>query len=95
MLGGGDGIAHLSPGRQTRGWFMDLKTVLSEVGTWPVEDRLQLVEEVWGGLHDEAYEPELTDDLRAKIDRRLAALDANPQNVTTWEEIQQYVRRPR
>ena len=94
MLDRGAGIDRFPPARYTRGWFMDLKTVLSEVGTWPVEDRLQLVEEVWGGLHDEAYEPELTDDLKAKLDRRLAALDANPRNVTTWEEIQQYVRRP-
>jgi len=29
---------------------MDLKTVLDEVGAWPAEQRLRLVEEVWGGL---------------------------------------------
>ena len=63
---------------------MDLKTVLSEVGTWPVEDCLHLVEEVWDGLRDAPYEPELTDELKAKLDRRLAALDANPESVTTW-----------
>ncbi len=74
---------------------MDLKAVLSEVGTWPVEDRLRLVEEVWDGLHDERFEPELTEELKAKLDRRLAALDANPENVTTWEAIKEYVRRPR
>ncbi len=74
---------------------MDLKTVLTEVDTWPVEDRLRLMEALWDRLADRGAEPELTDDLRAKLDRRLAALDANPEGVTTWEAIQEYVRRPR
>ncbi len=74
---------------------MDLSTVLTAVGSWPVEDRLQLMEEIWDRLADEGYEPELTDELKAKLDRRLAALDANPQDVTTWEAITQHVRGSR
>ena len=74
---------------------MDLSTVVTAVGSWPVDDRLRLMEEIWEQLADEGYEPELTDELKAKLDRRLAALDANPQNVTTWEAITERVRRPR
>ena len=74
---------------------MDLKAVLSEVRSWPVEARLQLIEEVWDDLSDEGYEPELSEDLKALLDRRLAALDADPGNVVTWDEIKTYVRRPR
>jgi putative addiction module component (TIGR02574 family) len=74
---------------------MDLSTVVTAVGSWPVDDRLRLMEEIWDQLADEGYEPELTDELKAKLDRRLAALDANPQNVTTWEAITERVRRPR
>jgi putative addiction module component (TIGR02574 family) len=74
---------------------MDLSTVMTAVGSWPVDDRLRLIEEVWDQLADEGYEPELSDELKAKLDRRLAALDANPQNVTTWEAITERVRRPR
>ena len=74
---------------------MDLSTVMTAVGSWPVDDRLRLIEEIWDGLADEGYEPELTDELKAKLDRRLAALDANPQNVTTWEAITERVRRTR
>jgi putative addiction module component (TIGR02574 family) len=74
---------------------MDLMTVISEVGAWPVEDRLRLMEEIWEGLLDEGYEPELTEELKTKLDRRLESLDANPENVTTWEAIKEYVRRPR
>ncbi len=74
---------------------MDLKTVLVEVQSWPVEDRLRLIEEVWDGLSDEGYELELTEDLKALLDRRLAALDADPGRVLTWDEIKSYVRRAR
>jgi len=74
---------------------MDLMTVISEVGAWPVEDRLRLMEEIWEGLRDEGYEPELTEELRGKLDRRLDALNASPENVTTWDAIKEYLRRPR
>ncbi len=74
---------------------MDLKTVLTEVQSWPLEDRLRLIEEVWDGLSGEEFEPELTEELKDLLDRRLAALDADPSNVATWEEIKAYVRRPR
>ncbi len=74
---------------------MDLKTVLTEVQSWPAEDRLRLIEEVWDGLSGEGDETELTEDLKDLLDRRLAALDSDPGNVVTWEEIKEYVRRPR
>ncbi len=74
---------------------MDLKTVLTEVQSWPDEDRLRLIEEVWDGLSGEGDETELTEDLKDLLDRRLAALDSDPGNVVTWDEIKEYVRRPR
>lgn len=74
---------------------MDLRAVLSEVQAWPPEDRLRLIEEVWDGLSEAGDEPELTEDLKELLDRRLAALDADPGNVLTWEEIKAHVRRPR
>jgi putative addiction module component (TIGR02574 family) len=74
---------------------MDLSSVITAVGSWPIDDRLRLMEEIWDQLADEGYEPELSDELKAKLDRRLAALDANPQNVTTWEAITERVRRAR
>ncbi len=56
---------------------MDLKAVLSEVQSWPAEDRL-LIEELWDGLTDEGHEPEPTEALKDLLDRRLEALDKNP-----------------
>ena len=44
---------------------MDLNTVLAAVGSWPVDHRLQLMEEIWDRLAEEGYEPELTDEPKA------------------------------
>jgi putative addiction module component (TIGR02574 family) len=74
---------------------MDLKAVLTEVQTWSPEDRLRLIEEVWEGLSEEGSEFELTERLKDLLDRRLAALDADPGNVVTWDEIKAFVRRSR
>lgn len=69
--------------------------MLAEVQAWPAEDRLRLSEEVWDGLSDEDSQPGLTEDLKALLDRRLAALDADPGDVVTRDEIKAYARRPR
>ena len=79
-----------------RGFVRSISSPYStEVQSWPAEDRLRLIEELWDGLADDASEPELSEDLKDLLDRRLAALDADPDNVVTWEEIKAYVRRPR
>lgn len=72
---------------------MDLTAVLQEVDAWPVEERLRLVEVIWDRLLDAGAEPQLTETQRVELDRRLAALDANPEDVVPWEAIQQFVRR--
>ena len=60
------------------GCAVDLQTILTEVDSWPVEQRLRLVEEVGNRLTREGQGPELSDAARAEIDRRLAAHAANP-----------------
>ena len=67
---------------------MDLETVLAEVRSWPVEDRIRLMEEIREGLADEGHEPELSDELKAELDRRLAAHLANPDAAIPWEQVE-------
>jgi putative addiction module component (TIGR02574 family) len=75
---------------------MDLLTVLKEVRTWPAEDRLRLMEEVWDGLTDEGHAPKITSVLKANLNRRLAALGANPEeDVAAGEATRHRMRRPR
>lgn len=71
---------------------MDLKTVLAEVQSWPAEDRLRLIEEVWDTFPEEGPEPELTQGVKDLLDRRLAALEKNPDAVVPWEQVEARAR---
>ena len=55
---------------------MDLTSVLHEVNRWPVEDQMRLVQEIWNRLVDQGYDADLSEDLKAELDRRLADDDA-------------------
>ena len=66
---------------------MDVPSVLREVDAWPVQDRMLLVQELWGRLVDQGYEPELWENLRDELDRRLAADEAAPDDLVSWEEV--------
>ena len=65
---------------------MDLPSVLREVDAWPVEDRMLLIQQLWDRLVDQGYEPEIWEDLRDELDRRIAADEAAPDEVVSWEE---------
>jgi putative addiction module component (TIGR02574 family) len=66
---------------------MDLPSVLREVDAWPVEDRMLLIQQLWDRLADQGYEPEVWEDLRDELDRRIAADEAAPDEVVSWEEV--------
>jgi putative addiction module component (TIGR02574 family) len=67
---------------------MDLQTVLTEVESWPIEDRIQLVQEVWDRLVGQGHEPGISDELKAELDRRLAAHRVNPGAAIPWEQVE-------
>lgn len=52
-----------------------------------IQERIQLVGEIWDSIAEEEGEFELTDAQRDEIDRRMASLRANPDQVISWEEI--------
>jgi len=66
---------------------MDLQTVINQVDSWSVEDRLQLIERLWDGLLNEGHEPSLTDEQKALLDERLEDDDNAPDDVVSWEEV--------
>jgi putative addiction module component (TIGR02574 family) len=66
---------------------VDLNGVLQEVDGWPLEDQVQLVNQLWDRIESQGYETELTEMQKAELDRRLAAHEADPQAGSTWEEV--------
>jgi len=94
-LSGYDGRRHALPntletGARSQflgGWSMDFNTVLTEVDAWPVGDRIRLMNELWDRLVDQGHEPELSEEMKAELDRRLAEDDAAPDDIVPWEEV--------
>lgn len=63
-----------------------------------VEERLQLVEEIWESIAADSRALPLTETQKEEINRRLDAYQANPDAVIPWEvvktEAEARLRRP-
>jgi putative addiction module component (TIGR02574 family) len=66
---------------------MDYQAILSEVESWPVDDRIRLVHDLWDRLMDQGFEPELAEEMKAELDRRIEEMDRNPDSGVPWEEV--------
>jgi putative addiction module component (TIGR02574 family) len=53
-----------------------------------VAERLRLVQEIWDSIAPAVEQLPLTQAQRDELDRRLAALESNPDNVIPWEEVE-------
>ena len=56
------------------------------------DKRILLVEEIWDSIAQEVENSPVTDAQRAELDRRLAALEADPHNVVSLEEVEARAR---
>jgi len=72
---------------------MDRTATLEAVRSWPIEEQFEFLCDLWDQLVETGWQPELTEELRAELDRRMAAHEADPQSVLTWEQIVARVRR--
>ena len=72
---------------------MDMAAVLHEIDSWLVEVRIQFVQTVWDRIVEAGGEPPLTAPQQVELDRRLAALEAAPDEVVAWEGIRDQARR--
>ncbi len=72
---------------------MDLPTTLSQITALSLEERLWLVQAIWDSIPPEQIPVDLSEDQKRMLDRRRAELDANPDNVLTWEQIKAHVLR--
>lgn len=72
---------------------MDITATLNEIVTLKVEDRILLVQAIWDSIAAEQEYPELTEEQKEELDNRIAESDLNPDNVMTWEEVINSIRK--
>jgi len=56
-----------------------------------LEERLSLVEELWDSIAADSEALPLTGPQRVELDRRLAEHEADPTDVTSWDEVRSSV----
>ena len=52
-----------------------------------IEERIMLIEEIWDSIVAEQDMPELTEEQKAELDRRLESYRKNPDESVTWESV--------
>ena len=65
------------------------------LGDLTVEERLQLLEEVWDSLSGTPQSLPLTDAQREELDRRLDEIDGGDVKGIPWDEVLEQIRRRR
>lgn len=53
----------------------------------PIEERLALVEEIWDSIAADNGAIPLTEAQRLELEKRIAEDDANPHDVTPWDQV--------
>lgn len=67
--------------------LMDTSTILAELRSWPAEAKLRLIGEIWDELSAGDGNLELSEEIRAELDQRLAEHEANPADAVPWEQV--------
>jgi putative addiction module component (TIGR02574 family) len=66
---------------------MDTTATVQAFQALPMEERLELLFELWDRLLDDGWKPTLDDELQAALERRWAHFRANPASGLTWDEV--------
>jgi putative addiction module component (TIGR02574 family) len=74
---------------------MKQETLVAEILALPVADRVRLVEAIWDSISAVPDALQLTAWQRQELDRRLAEMDADPEEGASLEEVFARISRSR
>lgn len=57
----------------------------------PLEERMELAAELWASIEAAPRQPALPEWQRDLLDHRIAEDDANPYDVTPWQEVKRQI----
>lgn len=65
------------------------KIYASDIAEMPIEERIQLVEDLWDSIAELPESVPVPDWHKDELDRRLDAYHANPAEGTPWSELKE------
>lgn len=78
-------------GRDRRGYPIQMTAHLQELRALPISERVQLVEDLWDSIAQDATEYALSPEQVGLLDDRLNSLDEDPRSGTSWEVAKQRI----
>jgi putative addiction module component (TIGR02574 family) len=66
---------------------MNATEILEAAKALPKEERIKLAQDFWEIIVEDGYDPDLTPELAAELDRRIAEFEANPDEGIPWEQV--------
>jgi putative addiction module component (TIGR02574 family) len=66
---------------------------LAEILKLSVSERLQLTQDIWDSIAAQPENVPVTKAQRDELDRRLKAMEADPDLGSSWEEVKARIRR--
>jgi len=79
--------------KSTRGESGGASGAKTTVQKWPLDQQAAFLFDAWDHLVEQGWMPQPSGELCAELDRRIAAHDADPGNVFTWEEVLAHARK--
>jgi putative addiction module component (TIGR02574 family) len=71
---------------------MNITNTLNEIAALSIEERINLVQEIWDTIAADQACVDLTDVQKQELERRTADYEANPDNVMTWKEVKASIK---
>jgi putative addiction module component (TIGR02574 family) len=72
-----------------------MNTQVADILELSVAERLRIVEDIWESIAEDSRHLEISEELKAELDRRMDAYEKNPHEGVPWEELRDRLLKSR